>query len=177
MSLRRLAAATLAGVLLAGAAGAFAHQLKAALTTVRANPRTELVEVVHRFYVHDAEHAVRRLGGLRGDLFADRTLQTAFARYVAHRFTLADETGEALPLELVGTELEGDFLWVYQEMPAATLERVAAVRQEALQELWPEQVNQVNLERDGRVRTLLLRRGDGLEPLEPAAADGLAGPP
>jgi hypothetical protein len=62
-------------------------------------------------------------------------------------------------------------------MPAAALDRVAAVRQEALQELWPEQVNQVNLERDGRMRTMLLRRGDGLERLEPAAADGLAGPP
>lgn len=36
-----------------------AHQIKAAITTVLFNQRTENIEVMHRFNLHDAEHAVK----------------------------------------------------------------------------------------------------------------------
>ena len=37
---------------------AVAHQQKIAITTVLFNPRTENIEIMHRFNLHDAEHAV-----------------------------------------------------------------------------------------------------------------------
>lgn len=164
MTRRRLATATLAGVLLAGVAGAFAHQLKAALTTVRTNPRTELVEVVHRFYVHDAEQALPLLlgpGAAGGsDLYDDPAARLRFALYVHEAFRLsANDT--ALPLDLLGAEIEGEHLWIYQigPVPAADA-RTLQVHQPALQELWPDQVNQVNVRLRGPVRTLEFRAGD-----------------
>ncbi|MDG1816469.1 MAG: hypothetical protein P8H22_10245, partial [Glaciecola sp.] len=36
-----------------------AHQQKSGLTTVLFNPRTNNIEVMHRVYMHDAEHAVK----------------------------------------------------------------------------------------------------------------------
>ena len=43
-----------------------AHQQKAALTTLRYNPRSNEVEIAHRFALHDAEHAAPEVtGGMR----------------------------------------------------------------------------------------------------------------
>ena len=36
-----------------------AHEMKSAITKVLFNQRTGNIEVMHRFYVHDAEHAVK----------------------------------------------------------------------------------------------------------------------
>jgi hypothetical protein len=148
-----------------GAAGVQAHQLKAALTTIALNPRTETVEIIHRFYLHDAEHAVEQLGGMRGDIVRDAALQEAFARYVFRQFRLADATGADLPLDLVGAEVDGDFLWVYEELPATRWSAAALIGHGSLQELWPEQENRVNVRGDAGVRTLILRAGDRMQPL------------
>ncbi len=40
---------------------AAAHQQKIAITTVLFNPRTQNIEIMHRFNLHDAEHAVKAL--------------------------------------------------------------------------------------------------------------------
>lgn len=142
-----------------------AHQLKAAQTSIALSPATGLVEVIHRFYVHDAEHAVEQLVGLAGDIHRDAELRDAFARYVAERFTLADGDGVPLPLVLLGAEIDGDFLWIYEELPGDAWPRIASVRHDALQELWPEQENRINVRTETGLRTVVLRMGDGLQPL------------
>lgn len=147
-------------LLLALTASAGAHQLQAALTTIEVNPRSELVEIVHRFYAHDAEHALNEVAGIGGDIRSDRDLQEAFGRYVARHFSLTDAEGTALKPELVGAEVEGDFLWVYQQLPADDFDRIARIGHDSLQEVWPQQENRVNLRRDDGVRTLILRSDD-----------------
>ena len=147
-----------------------AHRLKEALTTVEVNARTGLVEVIHRFWLHDAEHAIGRLGGLDGDIRRDRDLQQAFARYVAARFLLADAAREPLELELLGVELDGPYVWVYQEMAAEHFAEIAYVAHGALQEIWRDQLNQVNVKRPSGTRSLRLRAGDTLVALPPPEA-------
>ena len=148
-------------LLLSVAVSASAHQLQAALTTIELNPRSELVEIVHRFYAHDAEHALAEVAGIEGDIRTDRALQQAFGRYVARHFSLSDAEGRPLEPELVGAEVEGDFLWIYQQLPAKSFDRIARVGHDSLQEVWPDQENRVNLRRDDGVHTLILRSGDG----------------
>lgn len=163
--LRRLTL-TLALVMVCTAAlPAGAHQLKVALTSVALNARSGEVEVIHRFYVHDAEQAVHLLGGMQGDIQRDADLRNAFARYVGRHFVLADESGTPLPLTLVGAEIDGEFLWIYQTLPGDLWPRIALAGDSALQGLWPEQVNRINIRRDGRVHTLVCNAGDGLKPV------------
>ncbi len=65
-----------------------AHQIKAAITTVLFNPRTENIEVMHRFNLHDAEHAVKALFDKHADIMDDIETQQQFADYVAHQSLL-----------------------------------------------------------------------------------------
>ncbi len=130
-----------------------AHQQKAAITTVLFNHRTANIEVAHRFYMHDAEHAVQTLLGAQADILSNEQDQARFADYALQRFSLRHE-GKILPLSLVGFEVEGKFFWVYQETPAPEHLGTLAVNHGVLQDIWSNQVNTVNFEGLGKIRTL-----------------------
>jgi len=141
------------------AAEAFAHQQQAALTRVLFNSRSGNLEVMHRFLVHDAEHAVRQLLDPEADLIASAPAREQFSAYVQERFALLGSEGNALALQYVGQEIDGIFLWVYQEMPIPDSLTSLSIIHNALRDLWPEQNNLVNIERDGQVQTLNFNGG------------------
>ena len=94
---------------------AFAHQQKAAETTVTFNKRSGQLEVSHRFYMHDTEHAVQALFDKNADIINLKETQQQFADYVAKQFLVRTLADEELPLKTVGYEVEGKFFWVYQQ--------------------------------------------------------------
>ena len=133
---------------------AWAHQLKAAITTVLFNERTNNLEVMHRFYVHDAEHGVKQLFDKSADLLNSEQTQQIFSQYVSEHFGLTTLAGEAISLTLVGGQLDGRFFWVYQEAPIPSELQGLRIKHNALQALWPAQVNTVNIEGRGEVKSL-----------------------
>ena len=122
-----------------------AHQQKSGVTTVSHNPRTHNLEVVHRLYIHDAEHAVKTLFNSDVDILKEPTTQSAFAQYVTERFGMYTSS-KVLPLVLVGYEVDGQFFYVYQETPMPTELDELDIRHEVLVDVWPKQRNLVNLE-------------------------------
>ena len=144
----------LVSLLLIAANPAFAHQQKAAETTVLFNKRTGQMEVSHRFYMHDTEHAVQSLFDKNADIISSKKTQQQFADYVAKQFLLQTLTGANLPLIDVGYEVEGKFFWVYQEAVIPSALEGVKMFNGALRELWPTQINMVNIEGKGNVRTL-----------------------
>lgn len=96
---------------------ATAHQLKVAITTALFNPRSGDIEVMHRFYRHDAEHALGVITGAGADIVDSERDRLKFAVYVHDHFALRGIGADLEPLTLVGAELDGEFLWVYQRTP------------------------------------------------------------
>ena len=130
-----------------------AHEMKSAITKVLFNQRTGNIEVMHRFYLHDAEHAVKKLLDKSADLIAKQSTRDSFALYVSSHFQLKSDEQD-LKLSLVGNELDGRFFWVYQEVAIPQQLTLLQLRHNSLQSLWPEQVNVVNIEGRGKVKTL-----------------------
>lgn len=130
-----------------------AHEMKSAITKVLFNQRTGNIEIMHRFYLHDAEHAVKKLLDKSADLIAKQSTRDSFALYVSSHFQLKTD-GQDLKLNLVGNELDGRFFWVYQEVAIPQQLTLLQLRHNSLQSLWPEQVNVVNIEGRGKVKTL-----------------------
>ena len=54
----------------------------------------------------------------------------------------------------MGEEIDGQYLWVYQETVLAADVRAISVVSLALRDVWPEQENLVNVEKDGRIQSL-----------------------
>jgi hypothetical protein len=66
--------------------------------------------------------------------------------YVVEKFKLSTLSGESLQLQLVGFHSEGRDFWVYQEVARPAVLSGFMIRQPVLQELWPSQLNLVNVE-------------------------------
>lgn len=138
-----------------------AHQLKSAVTTILFNERTGNIEVMHRFVLHDAEHAVGELfNKSQADIHTDEETRALFAAYALESFNLASLQDEPIELEPVGYQVDGRDFWVYQETPIPTNLQGLAIRQKALQELWSEQQNLVNIEGKGEIKSLQFNAQD-----------------
>ena len=130
-----------------------AHQQKEAVTRILFNERTGNIEVMHRFLLHDAEHAGRKLFGGEVDLLGSSAARDRFETYVHERFSMTDQDGATIALEPVGNEIDGRYLWVYAEAPIPAGLTALTLSHDALRDVWPEQVNLVNVERAKRVRS------------------------
>ncbi len=140
--MKRLILLLLAGVLCAPVLG---HQIKSAITTVLFNPNSQNLEIMHRFYLHDAEHAVHHIFGKNADIIGSEDTRAAFANYVMERFAIQNGQ-EPLSIAPVGFEVDGKFLWVYQETPLPASVSSLTVTHNALRDIWDGQVNTVNVE-------------------------------
>ena len=128
------------------------------MTTVLFNERTQRIEVMHRFYLHDAEQL--EILGPGADIIDSKQDQLRFGVYVHDRFLLYTSAAVPIPLTLKGVELDGDFLWVYQASPLPEPALTGLqVEHQALRDQWEDQVNTVNVEYAGRIQTLTFTPG------------------
>jgi hypothetical protein len=132
----------------------WAHQQKMAITRVELNPRTNMLEVMHRFDLHDAEHAVGKIFGKGADIIGSEQTQTQFANYVAERFAMFTPNNKSMPLKLVGFEKEGKHFWVYQETPKPESLAGVQIVHNALRDIWFAQTNTVNVKINDMIETL-----------------------
>jgi hypothetical protein len=145
------------------AVAAHAHRMPGSISTIKKNSAGDSIEIIHRLHAHDAELGLNAtmtegrvsLESLRG--------QAQLALYIEARFSLAGfedgQPGSRLPLELIGAELDGEFVLVYQEF-AGELPARLAIRDDILRDVFPDQINHVNLATDGAVRTVTFSDDD-----------------
>ncbi|AZZ96048.1 DUF6702 family protein [Pseudoalteromonas sp. R3] len=140
---------------------ATAHQIKAAMTTVLIDPNSEQLELMHRFYLHDTEHAVEKLFGEEANLFQNASDRARFAEYVHNTVALKDENGKVIPLSLYSGSIDGQFFWVTQRAPMPDVLNRLQMRHDALRDVWSEQVNMVNFKTHDAIQTLHFNGADG----------------
>ena len=141
----------------------FADRQPGSLSTVKVNPATGNVEIIHRLHTHDAELGIIAALNDRSLTMDQLVGRAQLALYIEERFTIAvvddDEIGAPLDLELLGAELDGEFVLVYQEF-SGEMPATIAVRNDILRDVFPEQVNHVNLALGGNVRSLTFKDRD-----------------
>lgn len=136
---------------------AIAHRLEAALSVVEINPSSGVLEITHRLYAHDLEHALD-LGPVGAGYFETSEGQAAIKAYCERQFFLGDGRGKAMPLQFVGAELSGDLLYVYFEAGRYS-GRALTLDSNLLQDFTQAQVNQVNVRRDGKTISARFQTG------------------
>ncbi len=134
-----------------------AHQKKEAITRIIFNQRTSSIEIIHRFSIHDAEHVTKQLFGKQADIISNPNSQQQFADYVTNNFTMKNLSGEPFPLKNIGFEIDSNHLWIYQEAPLQQPIKGLLITQAALINIWPQQTNLVNIERNKKVRSLIFK--------------------
>ena len=171
-STRRMTLRVARGVALLGAtllaAAAQGHRAPGSLSTIEFNATTGNTEVVHRLHTHDAELGVSTVTEVSDVSVLDLEGRARIALYVEERFRIETDTGP-VHLSLVGAELAGDYLLVYQEF-IGRLPEAVRLRDDILRDAFPEQINQVNIDTDGVVRSVIFANDDGWRPFRSQSA-------
>ncbi|KAF7764787.1 hypothetical protein PCIT_b0856 [Pseudoalteromonas citrea] len=129
-----------------------AHQLKAALSTVVVNEASGELELTHRYYLHDVEHAVAHLFGDEVDIFSAD--QHKFVKYVHAHIRLKQPNGQILPLRNIGARIKKPFFFVYQQSVLPDNIAQLSMQNTVLRDVWCTQINMVNFKIQNVTRTL-----------------------
>lgn len=137
---------------------AFAHREPGSLTTIKWNQASEITEITHRLHSHDAELGIGDTLGLPGLSALDLAGRAHIALYVEENFHIAGFDGD-IELTLIGAELVGDHVLVYQEH-RGRLPAQIRIQDGILRDVYPEQVNLVNIEDRDTTRSLTFADDD-----------------
>jgi hypothetical protein len=159
IGLRTVIFSIVAVMLMGSVSSVMAHRAPGSLTTIKWNEESGRTEVIHRLHTHDAELGVGELGDIPDLSVMDVEGRAHIALYVEKHFHIKSSE-KALPLELIGAELSGDYILIYQELPDR-LPQSILVHDSILLETFPAQINQVNIEDGDSVHSLLFATGTG----------------
>jgi len=137
----KLAAACFLGLLIAGSAGAHrGHGVWIELVWA-----SDRFEITHHLHLQDAQSVLERVDP-GSDLGSPRSL-AQLALYVEQHFAVHTDGGVIL-LETLGAEIEGDFLYVYQEWQT-TEPVLPEFRSQLLTDVLPDAVTWVQIQAPG----------------------------
>jgi hypothetical protein len=157
-----LTLALVTALLLTAAGQVQAHRQHMNWTTITWNAESLQLEVEHRLHEHDAQLI---LGKLQEKLpNVARTADRArVALYVAERFSLALTDQGPASLELVGAELDGSMLFVYQTLSLEKIPAALTISTHILMDVYPDQINKVNIDITRPTQTLTFNQQSGPE--------------
>ena len=151
--IRRLRALLLAAALLAVAAAASAHRYHLGITDISFNARTGSTEIVHTYMAHDIEGLLGNLYQRQFDLSQPED-EAVLRKYLEKRFAVLGADKRPLPVRWVGVSVGPQSVLVYQEIENTPMTAAATIEDAVLSDFLPDQVNTVNLNEAGGVRSL-----------------------
>lgn len=166
-TLRRLAGRGLiasACVVVPGASPARMHPLHTTITTIAYDAASHQATVTVRVFTNDLDTAIARRTRGRS-LASGGTSDSASFAYLASVFTAVGRDGRPLPAQWCGSRVTGDLLWACLRLTTPGGLSGVRLRNQALVELFDDQVNVVMADYDGRRESLLFTKGDGAKPL------------
>ena len=149
---------------------AMAHRQPTALTIIEFNPNTQITEVTHQLHAHEAAEILQRTAEHRSLPLESTEARARIALYAESKFAIINaDSGEMLKLKLLGAQLDGESLFVFQEYEQK-LEMPLKVRNAILQDRYPDQVNTVNFKTEtGMVHTITFSKGDRVKTFKNSA--------
>jgi len=141
-----------------------AHRYHTSVTRLEYNAEDHMVEITVQTFADDIEAALKRSGASNVSLDSRKSNELVL-EYLRKVFEI--RTGEArLELEWIGMELKGHSVWIYLQAKASNGLSNASLRNNLLFEVFPDQVNIVNVIRDGKRASLVFKRGDAVKELQ-----------
>jgi hypothetical protein len=162
----RVTCCLIASVLIVAPArsGMQSHPLHTTITTITYDGASHQATVTVRIFANDLDTAIaRRAHGRTSD--ATRPSDAGGFAYLASVFTAVGPDGRALPAQSCGSRLTGDLLWACMRLTTPGGLSGVRIRDQALVEVFDDQVNVVMAEYDGRRESLLFTKGDAAKPL------------
>ena len=161
MITRRYIGAGLFAICAVPALPAYAHREKTTVSDVVWSETDRFLYVTHKFHLHQTEVNLFEAGITHSAKFESLRARAELALYVEKNFVLQDLNGVPLPLELLGAEIEGRDVYVYQQAKLRLAPQGLIVTSNLLRDIIPGQINHVDINIGGRIKSLAFRGNDG----------------
>jgi hypothetical protein len=147
-------------------AGPALHAYHSTITELRYNAAKKQLELSVKVFTDDFEKALSKGQPKPVSLTeaGPRPLATADA-YFQRTLQVSTPAGVRLPLQLLGMQAENDGYWFYCKVPLPGPMAGVKLRQAVLLDAFPDQMNIVNIEANGKKQSALLRAGHEQETL------------
>ncbi|MCF6275077.1 MAG: hypothetical protein L3J05_04870 [Robiginitomaculum sp.] len=139
----------------------WAHRQKQAMSHIEWNAKTKMLEVIHDLHAHDAEQVLARLGLINTPDITSLRARASLALYVQKNFKLATLDGQNLALTIIGAEAGTTYAHVYMEVEMAEAPPGLLITDTILQDIFVDQINQVNMTFGDTVKSAIFAAGDG----------------
>lgn len=140
---------------------ASAHRENQTHSSILWNTRTRFLDITHIYHIHDAETALTQVGILEKPNLRSLKERARLALYTEKNFSLKTLDENALTLSILGAEFEGRNVYVYQQLALSDPPEGLLVNCTLLRPLIPGQVNDVDVNLSGRIRSLRFENSDG----------------
>ncbi len=134
------------------------HPLHLSVADIKYNPEAKSLEITQRLFVDDLEDALRHFSGDKVDVLNPPNparIKELIGQYTQQNFQL-QLNGKPKPAQYLGYEIEGEAVWVYMEVADARNIKSIGVRNTLFFEMFDDQVNLINVDKDGEIRSLKL---------------------
>ncbi|GHA90551.1 hypothetical protein GCM10009069_11880 [Algimonas arctica] len=136
---------------------AVAHRLARTETDVRITP-DGAISVIHVYHLQDAQSALFQAKMIDQPDLSSLRARAKLALYTQEWFTIA-ASGVPATLEIIGAEIEGDSVYIYQDGHIG--DGSLSIDARMLRDLIKNQSNSVNIVRDNETITLEFSGDDG----------------
>ncbi|HEX8350587.1 MAG TPA: DUF6702 family protein [Hymenobacter sp.] len=141
---------------------AAAHAYHASIMELHYNPTKQQLEVALKVFTDDFEKALstgqpRSVSLEQSPKPQVTTLVTALLR---RSILVGTKPGEALPMQFVGIQKETDAHWLYFTVKLSKPATTIYLRHKLLLDTFPDQMNIVNVEANGKKQSALFREGE-----------------
>lgn len=146
------------------------HEFHASITQMQYDPKERMFEISVRIFTDDFEKALSAASGSRVNLSGlpggpnDKN-NPLIEKYIHAHFAYVSLRKQAKPIKYVGYEVEADAHWLYLEMPCTEPFWGGVLKQNALMELFDDQVNMVNIQYQGQKKTFVFRKNQPIQDL------------
>lgn len=113
----------------------------------------EFLEISHQIHAEDAIKILRNMGVIDPELTSLQEL-AQLALYLESTFIITNPDGTPIRPKLIGSELEGNYVFVYQELASGLHPDEYSYQSSGLMEVHSDQVNYIQIYHDNRVETL-----------------------
>jgi hypothetical protein len=136
---------------------AAAHREKTTLSEVVWDEESGFLYVTHSFHTHEAEQALFEAGLISTPKFESLRARAQLAIYTETQFALQTLTKQAIGLELLGAEIDGPDIFVFQQAKMDAPPKGLFITCTLLRGLIPDQINHVDIRLAGPTRSLDFR--------------------
>lgn len=135
-----------------------AHKFYVSNTDVSYNEKTRSLEIISRVFIDDMEELLKKRYDKDLYLLKDGEHEKADAyleKYLKNKLNITVD-GKEKQLNYIGKEYDNDQLILYLEAPKVEPFQKITVENLVLSDLFPEQKNVIKVEKNGKIKSLLL---------------------